>query len=54
MERYLIVPAFGVPFLTIWYDYDQHYEQGMKVFDFRTMMFTSDGITWNQISRDQL
>lgn len=52
--RYLIIINGSVPFLTHWYDFENNYEEGMTVYDFRKMMYTSDGVNWNQIQRDSL
>lgn len=51
--RYLITTPEHPPFLTKWYNPENH-ESGMIVYDLFTLLFTEDGIFWNQISIDNL
>jgi hypothetical protein len=54
--RYLIICDNFPPALTHWYDYENNYnhESNMMVFDFRTNLYTKDGINWEKIEQDHL
>jgi hypothetical protein len=51
--RYLIY-INNESFYTDWFDYDNHYLNGMIVFDLMTHHFTTDGKTWLEIKQDHL
>lgn len=54
--QYLIVTNSTQPFLTKWFDYENHFnkDDGMVVFDLWTERFTTDGKTWHEIPKDHL
>lgn len=53
--RYLIT-SIKPPFLTEWYDYDNHYSAiiEMKIYDLHENKYSIDGKTWNKIEVDHL
>lgn len=54
--RYLIISNSYEPFLTEWFDYENHYNKDIKmiVFDLIELKYTIDGITWKNIEIDNL
>jgi hypothetical protein len=55
--RYLITTNNGnPPFLTNWYEYENHFnkEIDMIVYDLYKRTFTTDGETWKKIEIDHL
>ena len=51
--RYLITTPDQPPFLTKWHNTENH-TTGMVVYDLLTLLFSEDGVFWNQISIDKL
>jgi len=51
--RYLITTPTDPPFLTKWYNPENH-TTGMVVYDLFTLLFSEDGINWKEISIDKL
>ena len=51
--RYLILHN-GEAFYTHWFDHENLYCEGMIVFNLHLHQLTFDGITWKQITEDQL
>jgi hypothetical protein len=56
MKRYLITTTVQHPFITDWFDSENHFneEVGMVVYDLLSCTYTTDGITWNDIQEDHL
>ena len=54
--RYLITTNIYKPFLTNWFDAENHFNErvGMVVYDLFGKMFTTDGKTWIDIGIDHL
>ena len=54
--RYLITTNSEEPFLTEWYDHENHFneELEMKVYDLSNSRYTDDGKTWKPIVIDHL
>jgi len=54
--RYLITMNGNPPFLTKWFEYDNHWQDGinMVVCDLQNLTYTQDGKTWHPIEQDQL
>ena len=51
--RYLITTeGTHPPFFTKWFEPENHFNKdlGMVVYDLHEEMYTTDGITWNEIS----
>jgi len=52
--RYLIIPKEGEPFITQYYDFDNHYVEGDSVYDLDKIIYTTNGRIWNEIPIDHL
>ena len=54
--RYLITTDITGPFLTNWYEAENHFnaEVGMVVYDLYTNKYTTDGTTWIEITTGHL
>lgn len=54
--RYLITTNVTAPFLTAWFDAENHFNSdvGMIVYDLANHEFTTDGKTWSAIEIDHL
>jgi hypothetical protein len=52
--RYLITSDTNPPFLTKWYEYENHYTEGMTIYDFGHNKYTTNGIDWHDIDIDHL
>jgi len=52
--NYLIHPKDSEPFLTRYYEYDNHYVEGMIVYDLINEAYTTNGIDWKEITTDHL
>ena len=52
--NYLIQPKDSEPFLTRYYEYDNHYTEGMIVYDLVNFLYTTNGIDWKNIAVDIL
>ena len=51
--RYLIIPKDSEPFLIKWFDPENHFIEGMIVFDRSLDVYYKDG-KWNQLNQDHL
>lgn len=56
MYQYLITTTTQPPFLSHWFDPENHFnaEVGMVVYDLTNCQFTTDGKTWEDIAEDHL
>lgn len=55
MYQYLITFTNGEsPSYTNWFDPENHFAEGMVVFDLYKHLFTTDGINWKNIQEDHL
>ena len=55
--RYLITTeGTHPPFFTKWFEPENHFNKdlGMVVYDLHEEMYTTDGVTWNEILVDHL
>jgi hypothetical protein len=54
--RYLITTKNEPPFLTRWFEYENHFnpELGMIIYDLSANTYTTDGINWLEIEIDHL
>jgi hypothetical protein len=54
--RYLVTMNGNPPFLTKWFEYDNHWQEhcDMVVYDLQTLTYTTDGTTWEPIETDEL
>lgn len=54
--RYLITTNVQAPFLTNWFDMENHFSPSvqMVVYDLLRKKYTDDGVTWKDIKTDQL
>jgi len=54
--RYLVTMNGNPPFLTKWFEYDNHWQDviNMVVCDLQNLTYTQDGKTWHPIEQDQL
>lgn len=52
--RYLITTNDGTPFLTHWFQPENHFCWGMTVYNLEELTYTMDGLTWNEILEDHL
>jgi hypothetical protein len=54
--RYLITTPENQPFVTEWFDSENHFSEsvGMVVYDLHKWVYTTDGVTWQEIEQDHL
>lgn len=56
--RYLVTTTCHTPFLTAWFQPENHFnsdpEVGMVVFDLQNSTYTTDGKNWCEIQKDSL
>jgi len=52
--RYLITTKEHEPFLTKWFDPENHFIPGMIVYDLEEIKYTTDGNNWHEIKVDHL
>ena len=54
--RYLVTTLDQPPFLTKWYQFENHFVEGvgMIIYDLADKTFTKDGTTWEPIEFDRL
>ena len=54
--RYLVTMNGNPPFLTKWFEYENHWDdgKGIVIYDLQTLTYTTDGTTWHPIETDQL
>jgi hypothetical protein len=53
-DMYLITQPGTEPFLTKYFDPENHWQSGMVVFNCATSEYTTDGTHWQLLSTDQL
>lgn len=51
--RYLIT-GIDEPFMTAWFDAENHFADGMVVYDLSRGLYTTDGDVWHVIEQDHL
>ena len=54
MNRFLVKPLHGKPFLTKFYDPESHHEEGMIVFDIEGWTYSEGQDKWKDIEEDNL
>ena len=54
LENNLIIPKDSEPFLTKWFQYENHYSKGMVVYDLYSHLYTKNGEDWDEIQLDHL
>lgn len=52
--RYLVTMKAEPPFFTMWFEYENHYQDGMIVYDLFNSLYTTDGKTWEPVETDEL
>lgn len=52
--NWLIIPKEGKPFLTKWFDYENHFTEGMIIFDLSNMTYSTDGKVFCEVEEDHL
>ena len=54
--RYLVTIPNYHAFLTKWFEYENHWDdgKGIVIYDLQTLTYTTDGTTWHPIEQDQL
>ena len=52
--NYLITHHNFEPFYTNWFEYPNHYLEGMTVFNLLDNTYTTNGIDWKEITEDHL
>lgn len=52
--RYLITTIEETPFLTEWFEPENHFSEGMVVYDLYKNKYMTDGKTWLTIEYDHL
>lgn len=52
--NYLITHPDFPPFLTNWFDYPNHFIEGMVIYDMTDQTYTVDGRNWEDIRIDRL
>lgn len=54
--RYLVTMNSNPPFLTKWFEYENHWDdgKGMVIYDLQNLTYTTDGKTWLPIEIDHL
>lgn len=52
--QYLITSKDHKPFLTKWFEAENHFSDGMIVYDLINHCYTTDGIVWLKIESDHL
>lgn len=54
-QQYLItIEGTNEPFTTNWFEYENHYVEGMTVYDLWNGRYTEDGINWKDLPEDHL
>ena len=49
-----LVTGIGRPFLTNWFDAENHFGNMMVVYDLENLKYTVDGKTWLKLTEDSL
>ncbi len=52
--KYLITVPGEEPFLTIWFDFENDFQDGMVVYDLFKHTYSTDGINFKEIEFDRL
>lgn len=52
--RYLITTPNETPFLSPYFEAENHFVDGMTVYDIFAQLYTTDGKTWKRINEDRL
>jgi hypothetical protein len=52
--RYLVTMPDNEPFFTEWFDTENHFAETMVVYDLAKGLYTTDGVTWEEIQEDHL
>ena len=52
--RYLITHPEHQPFFSQWFEYNNHYIEGMIIYDLMDKSYSKDGIIWIGIEIDHL
>jgi hypothetical protein len=52
--RYLVTSEIFKPFYTNWFNLENHFTDGMIVYDLHKSIYTTDGTTWQIIEHDNL
>ena len=52
--RYLITTKNNTPFITKWFEPENHFNPDMVVYDLVLNKFTTDGVNWHEITIDKL
>ncbi|MCB0541932.1 MAG: hypothetical protein KDC70_00355 [Saprospiraceae bacterium] len=52
--RYLVTTNTDTPFYTAWFDPENHWSEGMVVYDLIGGTYTTDGYIWLEIEKDAL
>lgn len=52
--RYLIITQDKKSFITKWFEYENHYQEGMIVIDGELGKISFDGVSWEDIEEDHL
>ena len=52
--NFLIQPKDEKPFLTNWFEFENHYSKGMVIYNLISNMFSSDGDTLSELLDNQL
>lgn len=54
VQQYLITGEDIEPFTTELFEYENHYQDGMVVYDLHSQGYTTDGKNWKQYETDHL
>ena len=52
--RYIIITQGNPPFLTPYFEPENHFAPGMIVIDRHNMTYTVDGVEWTSLEEDHL
>ena len=52
--RYLVIIPNQTPTYSQWFDAENHFEDGMTIFDLINDVYTTDGVNWQEIEFDHL
>jgi hypothetical protein len=53
-DMYLITQPGTEPFLTKYFDPENHWQDGMVIFNCATSEYTTDGVNWQPLNEDHL
>ncbi|MAO66221.1 MAG: hypothetical protein CL666_14595 [Balneola sp.] len=54
LQNFLIVMPGEEPFMTQWFEKENHWREGMTVFNLHSGRYSTDGEEWKEIERDHL